>query len=134
MKLFQMVRMCMPRGSERWSSLARGGFLTALECVATRSCPTNSDYDRPPIPWSYHGAIFLRFWRRRTWICSLESTARHTRRARRAVYQTVLSLVCEATMAKPIGFGRILEGEVPFQSDMKNSALWNREKIKGLGS
>ncbi len=27
-----------------------GVFLTALECVATRSCPTNSDYDRPPIP------------------------------------------------------------------------------------
>ena len=43
-------------------------------------------------------------------------------------------LVCEATMAKPIGLGRILEGEAPFKSDMKNSALWNREKIKNLGS
>jgi hypothetical protein len=37
-------------------------------------------------------------------------------------------------MAKPIGLGRILEGEAPFKSDMKNSALWNREKIKNLGS
>jgi len=30
MKLFQKVRVCMPRGSERWSPLARGSFSRPL--------------------------------------------------------------------------------------------------------